>query len=317
MYMSKPSDAIQNGKWKCRYCYNNNVDPFNQIQEYLTDFMLERNYLITQINFNMSEAKIKYICENKLAIIIRLYDIYNGNDNIDYDNITVLINSQIIRIDETRMFRFLKFGQNSLQFRYKKIPNNVIYCGSLLCTKSYRINQLIQQIRNTKYVELPNSLKFVKSFFKDDDGANLVHLDISTHCPLGLTRIQTPIRGLYCKHIQCFDCNNYLSLNNINSKWICPVCNNYCPFTQIIVDPFYDQILKSNGEIIRIKPDGSWEVQEEEEKDEDDEEDDLINKEKRKFEVIDIIDVDDDATSNDNVEQNESNLQPNKIQKTN
>lgn len=312
-YLSKPPDSIQNGKWNCESCYDNNIDPFNKVESTLTSFKIDRNFQITTINFSLSQQTLKYIMDNKYSVLIRLYDIFNGDGKIDFDNIVVIVNGQFIKITETKLYKFLKCDKNAIQFRYKTIPSNVVYCGSILCTKAYKIKQLVQYIRNYKYIPLSNSIRFVKNFFKcndddkngdDDDVAKLVHLDISTHCPLGLNRIETPVRGLYCNHIQCFDLYNYLSLNNMNPKWICPACNHYCPFTQLIVDPFYDQILKSNGEIIRIKPDGSWVVQEQEDNDEDEENNDdgendgSNNKEKRKFEVIDIVDDSDDDNNN-------------------
>jgi len=39
---------------------------------------------------------------------------------------------------------------------------------------------------------------------------------IFLNCPITFTRIKTPDKGRSCKHFQCFDFNNFIS---INSKW--------------------------------------------------------------------------------------------------
>lgn len=136
---------------------------------------------------------------------------------------------------------------------------------------------------------MEKSKKMIKTQLKDEDGTDLIYFDISLNCPVSLARIENPSRGKYCLHIQCFDLLTYLNLNKLpKAKWICPICNKYCPFSQLIIDPFYKEILNTtNAETIRIKNDGSWEVLKE--NDEEDEEDN-----KREFEVIDLIDDDDD-----------------------
>jgi E3 SUMO-protein ligase PIAS1 len=49
---------------------------------------------------------------------------------------------------------------------------------------------------------------------------------MSLKCPLTKETIETPVRGIYCSHIHCFDLRSYLTLM-LSTKvpsWTCPIC---------------------------------------------------------------------------------------------
>ena len=57
-----------------------------------------------------------------------------------------------------------------------------------------------------------------------------------------MTRIEIPVRGVNCDHLQCFDLESYLLMNYNSNKWKCPICGKPCytlmhdPLSQIIID---------------------------------------------------------------------------------
>ena len=73
-----------------------------------------------------------------------------------------------------------------------------------------------------------------------------------------------PCRASTCDHLQCFDADLYLKMNEKKPKWLCPVCNKPAYFKNLFLDGFYIQLLVSpnfkalsTNDII-LNNDASW-----------------------------------------------------------
>ena len=82
---------------------------------------------------------------------------------------------------------------------------------------------------------------------------------------LNLLRMTLPCRASTCDHLQCFDADLYLKMNEKKPKWVCPVCNKPAYFKDLFLDGFYIQLLLSpkfkaltTNDII-LNNDASWE----------------------------------------------------------
>ncbi|GFP88940.1 zinc finger miz domain-containing protein 2 [Phtheirospermum japonicum] len=91
---------------------------------------------------------------------------------------------------------------------------------------------------------------------------------ISLNCPISFTRVRTPVKGHSCKHIQCFDFDNYVGINSRRPFWRCPHCNQNVCFTDLRIDQklvkasslIFTVLKKAEANVadITIYPDGSW-----------------------------------------------------------
>jgi hypothetical protein len=93
-------------------------------------------------------------------------------------------------------------------------------------------------------------------------------------CPLSFERVQIPVRGENCVHLQCFGLGAYLESNSkmraMNNRWTCPVCNVILKPQDLRIDGFVQRVLDDtteNIEEVAILQDGSYRVIEEEEDD--------------------------------------------------
>ncbi|KAF5935316.1 hypothetical protein HYC85_026445 [Camellia sinensis] len=87
---------------------------------------------------------------------------------------------------------------------------------------------------------------------------------ISLNCPISFRRIKTPVKGHSCKHLQCFDFDNFVDINSRRPSWRCPHCNQCVCYVDIRVDQ--NMVLKEVGENVAdviISADGSWKAVEE------------------------------------------------------
>ena len=69
---------------------------------------------------------------------------------------------------------------------------------------------------------------------------------VSLACPLGKMRMVTPARASTCDHLQCFDAQLYLAMNEKKPKWTCPVCNKPALMENLLVDGFFTELISSS-----------------------------------------------------------------------
>lgn len=65
---------------------------------------------------------------------------------------------------------------------------------------------------------------------------------VHTRCPLSLWEISTPVRGVECEHLDCYDADSYVDVNiktrNVEKRWRCPVCSKLARPEDLIIDEF-------------------------------------------------------------------------------
>ncbi|KAH8850407.1 E3 SUMO-protein ligase PIAS1 [Schistosoma japonicum] len=77
------------------------------------------------------------------------------------------------------------------------------------------------------------------SAFSEEDDDDLVMpntLPVHLLCPLSKCRIEVPVRGRNCRHVQCYDATTYLIINERKPTWNCPVCDGKAAYEDLIVD---------------------------------------------------------------------------------
>jgi hypothetical protein len=150
---------------------------------------------------------------------------------------------------------------------------------------------------------------------------------VTLACPLGKMRMTFPCRASTCDHLQCFDAQLYLMMNEKKPKWVCPVCNKAAYYENLLIDGYFSEVLNSKklprGEHeIVLQNDASWDPlvipkkkdendakvkqeNESSESDEDsnnkkeDEKEDKKDQKETKKEKVETLDLDDDESDED------------------
>eukprot|EP00933_Yihiella_yeosuensis_P019999 TRINITY_DN16128_c0_g1_i1.p1 TRINITY_DN16128_c0_g1~~TRINITY_DN16128_c0_g1_i1.p1 ORF type:complete len:263 (-),score=55.34 TRINITY_DN16128_c0_g1_i1:44-784(-) len=82
-----------------------------------------------------------------------------------------------------------------------------------------------------------------------------------------MDRIQDPVRGDLCQHMQCFDLNGYLSTNNqmqaVNNRWKCPLCSLILRPQDLRRDLHFAEVLRVTSnqpdlEEVEVLENGAW-----------------------------------------------------------
>ncbi|CAJ0963826.1 unnamed protein product, partial [Mesorhabditis belari] len=97
----------------------------------------------------------------------------------------------------------------------------------------------------------------------DEDGICLEQIKASVKCPLTRTRLSTPIRCRDCDHLQCYDLENYIQMNEKKPTWKCPVCSHPAPYERLLIDEYFVKVLNETSkdvDEVELLRDGGWKV---------------------------------------------------------
>ena len=68
-------------------------------------------------------------------------------------------------------------------------------------------------------------------------------------CPLTGKLLKYPGRGVSCKHLQCFNLKAYIKRATATKQWVCPICNQPCPFNQLIYSHEMENVINRAKEL--------------------------------------------------------------------
>uniref|UniRef100_A0A915ACT4 E3 SUMO-protein ligase gei-17 n=1 Tax=Parascaris univalens TaxID=6257 RepID=A0A915ACT4_PARUN len=94
-----------------------------------------------------------------------------------------------------------------------------------------------------------------------DDSLHMESAKFTLLCPLGRTRMVTPVKGSDCTHLQCFDLMLFLKMNEKRPTWKCAICDKAVTYNKIIIDGYFEQVLKKAGRNVNeveLFPNGEW-----------------------------------------------------------
>ncbi|KAI8320629.1 zf-MIZ-domain-containing protein, partial [Martensiomyces pterosporus] len=130
--------------------------------------------------------------------------------------------------------------KNTVQISYSSFAR---WVAAVVLAKHHTSKSIIGELRKTSFVSA-DAVR--KQFFKgsDDDDVISAGALVSLKCPLGLSRINTPMRSRFCQHSQCFDGETFLQLNQQTPSWKCPICSiSVKSWRELIVDGYFEAIL--------------------------------------------------------------------------
>ncbi|KAH7925216.1 hypothetical protein BV22DRAFT_1034323 [Leucogyrophana mollusca] len=123
------------------------------------------------------------------------------------------------------------------------------------------VAQLVERLKKGKYRSGDEiAAKMAKSLSVDDDIVAGPQ-KMSLKCPLSFIRVNSPCRSSLCVHPQCFDATSWFSVMEQTTTWLCPVCEKVLNADELIIDGYFDQILKDTPdsvEDVMVEADGQW-----------------------------------------------------------
>ncbi|CAJ1379325.1 unnamed protein product [Effrenium voratum] len=179
----------------------------------------------------------------------------------------------------------LKQGLNTLELRFFPRPDKPKdepeenYCVGVVLTRPRSVSSIISRIRARSQETVSSGRARVERLLaqvarmeagQEDEcavtgnfGRTLKPLCPVSHCPIEEAAI-----GRECHHIQVFDLNSYIAVNqrmrSLDKRWTCPVCGGALRPDDVVLHPFAQGILdtlrgeEENVEAIVFNEDCSW-----------------------------------------------------------
>lgn len=158
------------------------------------------------------------------------------------------------RRDEKYFTQRVNLGMNNLYIKYypgqhsQKSPDTETYFIGIFVVKKLQPEELITKIKQNNKREIEDCKKRVIDQFKNS-GIEIDKLGYALTCVLDMQPLQTPAKGKYCKHANCFSLENFVNVwhKNPQRKWQCPICK--IKAFDIVVDTYFQEILQTAEEL--------------------------------------------------------------------
>jgi hypothetical protein len=146
---------------------------------------------------------------------------------------------------------------------WTNLENNKSHCVGVYLFRKVSVESLIENLKKNCTKEAEVTRKMVREKLQISDSDFEIETNtykVSLHCPLMKFRLRLPGRSNRCRHVQCFDIESYLMMNEKKPTWNCPVCDQYVPYDTLIIDGlFLDILAKAKGlEEVQFNSDAEW-----------------------------------------------------------
>lgn len=163
------------------------------------------------------------------------------------------------------------------------------------------IKEISMQSPHVAYEATVANIK--KEYEETDDDIVIATSLLSLRCPITYARMKNPTKSLQCDHIQCFDGESFLIMQQRIPSWQCPICSKAIQERLLAISDYVRNILENTlDEIdsVTLNKDGSWTAVHEDDADDTESDDAAVphpqqKEETKREEMIEIISLDSDS----------------------
>lgn len=180
--------------------------------------------------------------------------------------------------------QMIKKGENvvktSVPQTAEALNNHEAYFMAVETVVTMDHDSIISMVSMMDRIHVKHTLAEVKQRLQPADSDDVIAQDdtltVSVADPFSASVIRTPVRGLLCKHLECFDLELWLQTRrgkrsesctepSIVDGWKCPICGHDARPCSLRIDEYFTGVIKdlaSNDNVqtkkITISRDGSW-----------------------------------------------------------
>ncbi|CAL8069411.1 unnamed protein product [Orchesella dallaii] len=166
-------------------------------------------------------------------------------------------------LNVTNNVKLCPHSTNSVQISWLH-DNTRSYAVSMYIVRKLTAEELLLRLKNKRIQPADFTRGRIKELTTADeeDVCAPTSMRVSVACPLGKNRMTWPCRATTCKHLQCFDANLFLLMNEKKPSFICPVCNKQLKFDDLSIDGYFMDVIQNlsinSGNEIELYADGTW-----------------------------------------------------------
>ena len=224
--MKWPMDQLNN--FECPACIITHNDPLNDPVKIL----YEPSILVSDHHYSFSlnfEEFNKIYDNNTLGVEIRSIKLDNEHfhEQTWPDKCSIKINGRIVKevkplnqnssLKKRRDEKFFTKnhiypGINTFQVNYENCLDNknskentdCKYVFTILLIKKFSVERLKDIVIQKRKISYDLGKQFIKERFTQQKDLQIAEIKADLICKITYTLIETPVRGIHCKHINCF-----------------------------------------------------------------------------------------------------------------
>eukprot|EP00927_Polykrikos_kofoidii_P019062 TRINITY_DN18882_c2_g1_i3.p1 TRINITY_DN18882_c2_g1~~TRINITY_DN18882_c2_g1_i3.p1 ORF type:complete len:777 (-),score=132.10 TRINITY_DN18882_c2_g1_i3:102-2348(-) len=172
-------------------------------------------------------------------------------------------------------------GSNELELKYTHKPDTPSdepipkFCIGIVLTKPRSVVNTLRKIHTLSFETESSSKERLRRIIAKASDDNDVSANksfgrtLNPLCPVSLCLIEDAAIGKSCNHIQVFDLNSYVKVNqrmrSLHKRWTCPVCSLPLRPDDVVLDPFTQGILdeireRDDVQAVVFDQDCSWSI---------------------------------------------------------
>lgn len=149
--------------------------------------------------------------------------------------------------------------ENILKITWREEP--CIFTIGIFMVEKFFWEELIDKI--VKRRSFNETKELIKELLRTEIDLSVTTMHTSIKDPISHIRMKLPARGLHCAHLQCFDAEQFLQMNEEKETWKCPFCAKQILLEDIVIDEYFLSVLQSpklskEAEFITLFKNGTW-----------------------------------------------------------
>ena len=107
-------------------------------------------------------------------------------------------------------------------------------------------------VRHLAKIPKYDTVKRISKIFDANPDISSQTITASLNCPISKRRMKFACRSSSCGHIQPFDAQVFLQMNQDKEDWMCPICGNHLGNSMLQLDEYFMEIISNNPDLERI-----------------------------------------------------------------
>eukprot|EP01017_Pseudomicrothorax_dubius_P051004 TRINITY_DN9744_c0_g1_i7.p1 TRINITY_DN9744_c0_g1~~TRINITY_DN9744_c0_g1_i7.p1 ORF type:complete len:581 (+),score=62.69 TRINITY_DN9744_c0_g1_i7:127-1869(+) len=128
----------------------------------------------------------------------------------------------------------------------RKCTTKGFYYMALVVTEKKTVQELISELQVEANQDRSVPTSMIKKLMAESDEISLTKMQLQLTCSIDKLRLKTPVRGNFCRHIECFSAENFFaSMEKAGNQriWRCPLCRKKA--YKLVLDRFVQSLVSN------------------------------------------------------------------------
>uniref|UniRef100_A0A6B2L784 SP-RING-type domain-containing protein n=1 Tax=Arcella intermedia TaxID=1963864 RepID=A0A6B2L784_9EUKA len=203
------------------------------------------SFMVNPLETDRTECYLHFDVASDLPVVLRCFQLRVNNTPLSTSSPHCSFKCNGIRLTLKEglvdIKPFCRNGKNIVSYNYFKTPPLTDYYCVIQYMHKQSVEHLLSGINEIDYE--CGKVIAISSFDTHVDIVETAHI-VSMLDIYGRSVIKYPCRSALCVHINVFDVKIWLSFNEKEKKWSCPICSKILSLHDLYIDGFFKKIFE-------------------------------------------------------------------------